>query len=48
VGEEVHRQYILSFEPRGSEPGKFHALRVAVKSRPDLQARTREGYWALQ
>ena len=48
VGEEVHRQYILSFEPKGGEPGKFHAIRVIVKSRPDLQAKTREGYWALQ
>jgi VWFA-related protein len=48
VGEEVHRQYILSFEPKGGEPGKFHAIRVALKNRPDLQAKTRAGYWALQ
>jgi hypothetical protein len=48
VGEEVHRQYILSFEPKGGEPGKFHAIRVAVKNRPELQAKTRDGYWALQ
>jgi len=48
VGEEVHRQYILSFEPKGGEPGKFHAIRVAVKNRPELQVKTREGYWALQ
>jgi VWFA-related protein len=48
VGEEVHRQYILSFEPKGGEPGKFHAIRVAVKNRPELQARSRDGYWALQ
>jgi len=47
VGEEVHRQYILSFEPRGGEAGKFHAIRVAVKGRPELRASTREGYWAL-
>jgi VWFA-related protein len=48
VGEEVHRQYILSFEAKGGEPGKFHAIRVAVKNRPELQVKTREGYWALQ
>jgi VWFA-related protein len=47
VGEEVHRQYILTFEPKGGEPGKFHAVRVEVKNRPELQAKTREGYWAL-
>ncbi|HYW46729.1 MAG TPA: VWA domain-containing protein [Bryobacteraceae bacterium] len=48
VGEEVHRQYILSYEPKGGEPGKYHTIRVAVKNRPELQAKTREGYWALQ
>ncbi len=47
VGEEVHRQYILSFEPKSGEAGKFHAIRVTVKHRPELQVRTREGYWAL-
>ena len=47
VSEEVHRQYMLSFEPKGGEPGKFHAIRVVVKNRPELQVRTREGYWAL-
>ncbi len=47
VGEEVHRQYILNFEPKGNEPGKFHAIRVTVKDRPELRAKTREGYWAL-
>ena len=48
VGEEVHRQYILSFEPKAGDPGKFHALRVEVKNRPELQAKTRQGYWALE
>jgi VWFA-related protein len=47
VSEEVHRQYILSFEPRAGEPGTFHTIRVAVQDRPDLQAKTREGYWSL-
>jgi VWFA-related protein len=46
VSEEVHRQYILSFEPKGGKPGTFHAIRVAVKNRPELQVKTREGYWA--
>jgi VWFA-related protein len=48
VSAEVHRQYILSFQPKGGEPGEFHAIRVAVKNRPELQAKTREGYWAPQ
>jgi VWFA-related protein len=52
VGEEVHRQYILSFESKSFEaknddPGTFHSLRVAVKDRPELHAKTRQGYWPL-
>src|SRR5207244_39093 len=48
VSEEVHRQYILSFVPKADETAKFHTIRVAVKNRPDLQVKTRQGYWALQ
>jgi VWFA-related protein len=48
VSEEVHHQYILSFEPRANQPGEFHAIHVVVKSRPDLRVKTRDGYWALQ
>jgi VWFA-related protein len=48
VGAEVHRQYILSFEPKGGAPGEFHTLRAAVKNRPKLTVRTRGGYWAAQ
>jgi len=46
VGAEVHRQYILSFEPKGGTAGEFHRIEVAVKDRPDLRVKTREGYWA--
>ena len=48
VGAEVHRQYILSFQPTGGEPGEFHRITVAVKDRPDLRVKTREGYWTVQ
>jgi VWFA-related protein len=48
VSEEVHRQYILSFEPKGGEPGEFHAIRVVVNNRPDLRVKTRQGYWIVQ
>ena len=48
VSEEVHRQYILSFQPKSSTPGEFHAIRAEVKGRPELRAKTRDGYWALQ
>jgi VWFA-related protein len=48
VGEEVHRQYILSFQPKGGEPGKFHSIRVEVGNRPELQVKTRQGYWTTE
>jgi VWFA-related protein len=48
VGEEVHRQYILSFEPKGGVAGQFHQIRVVVKGRPELQVTAREGYWAVE
>jgi VWFA-related protein len=48
IGEEVHRQYVLNFEPKGGEPGSFHKIRIFVKDRPELTAKTREGYWVVQ
>ena len=48
IGDEIHRQYILTFTPAGGEPGLFHAIRVEVKNRPDLKVKTREGYWTIQ
>jgi VWFA-related protein len=48
VSAEVHRQYVLSFQPKPSTPGEFHTLRVAVKDRPDLRVKTRAGYWTLE
>ncbi len=48
IGEEVHSQYILTFQPQAAEPGEFHALRVVVRNRPELRVRTRQGYWAVQ
>ncbi len=48
VAAEIHRQYVVSFQPRPSTPGQFHSIHVAVKGRPELQARTRAGYWSVQ
>jgi hypothetical protein len=47
-GAEVHRQYILTFSPAPAPEGQFHELRVEVHGRPELQARTRAGYWTVQ
>jgi VWFA-related protein len=47
VGEEVHRQYILTFTPLAAEAGDFHSIRVEVKNRPGLLVKTRAGYWPV-
>ncbi len=47
VGAEVHRQYILNFSPKSGDAGAFHTIRVEVQDRPDLQVKSREGYWSL-
>ena len=47
IGDEVHRQYIVSFQPPKSEAGLFHSVRVEVMDRPELTAKTRQGYWAV-
>jgi len=48
IGAEIHRQYIVSFQPHKSTPGEYHAIRLEVKDRPELLVRTRAGYWAAQ
>lgn len=48
VADEVHRQYIVSFQPKGDAAGLYHTIRAEVKDRPELQARTRAGYWSVQ
>lgn len=48
VGEEVHRQYVVSFQPAPDKPGTFHALRMEVNGRPALRVRARAGYWSVE
>ena len=47
VADEVHRQYIVSFQPKPDAAGLYHTIRAEVKSRPDLHVRTRAGYWSV-
>ncbi len=48
VGAEIHRQYLVSFRPPAGPAGQYHAIRIVVKGRPELTARTRAGYWTVQ
>ena len=45
LGEELHSQYILSYQPNDPEDAGYHNIRVQV-NRPNLEVRARQGYWA--
>jgi len=44
IGEELHTQYLLSYNPNNKLEGGFHEIRVEI-DRADLKIRTRPGYW---
>ncbi len=45
LGEELHSQYILTYQPNNPEEAGYHEIRVEV-NRPNLVVRARRGYWA--
>jgi VWFA-related protein len=47
LGEELHSQYILSYQPDGNteKEAGYHEIHVDV-NRPNLEVRARQGYWA--
>lgn len=44
LGQELHNQYLLSYQPNNLAEGGYHKIQVVV-DRPDLEVRTRPGYW---
>jgi VWFA-related protein len=44
ISEELHSQYLLSYQPNNPGEGGFHDIKVVV-NRPNLEVRTRPGYW---
>lgn len=44
VSEEIHSQYIISYNPNNKNEGGFHEILVRL-DRTDLKARTRPGYY---
>jgi VWFA-related protein len=44
ISQELHSQYLLSYTPNNQTEGGFHEIRVTV-NRPQLEVRTRPGYW---
>lgn len=46
IGEELHSQYLISYNPNNKEEGGFHHIAVAVAGRNDVgRVQTRLGYW---
>ncbi len=44
ISEELHNQYMLSYTPNNQSEGGYHEIKVVV-NRPNLEVRTRPGYW---
>jgi VWFA-related protein len=44
ISDELHSQYLLSYQPNNQTEGGFHEIKVIV-NRPNLEVRTRPGYW---
>jgi VWFA-related protein len=44
IGAELHAQYSLTYEPKGTNKSGYHKIRVHVK-RHDLKVRARPGYY---
>ena len=46
IGEELHSQYLISYNPNDKEEGGFHQITVTVTGRSDIgRVQTRPGYW---
>ena len=46
IGEELHSQYLISYNPNNKEEGGFHQITVGVSGRSDVaKVQTRLGYW---
>lgn len=44
IGDELHSQYLLSYNPNNKMEGGYHTIRVEV-NRNGLKVTTRPGYW---
>ena len=44
IGEELHSQYLLTYNPNNQDEAGFHEIRVRVL-KPEMDVRKRDGYW---
>ncbi|HKW99863.1 MAG TPA: VWA domain-containing protein [Bryobacteraceae bacterium] len=45
IGQEIHSQYLISYNPNNKDEGGFHEINVEVTSPEAKSVRTRPGYW---
>src|SRR5262249_39297638 len=45
MADELHSQYLISYNPNNKIEGGWHTIRVEVRNRGGLEIRTRSGYW---
>lgn len=45
IADELHLQYLLTYEAKGVTPGEYRRLEVRVKEHPSYTLRHRPGYW---
>lgn len=45
IGEQLHSQYLVSYNPNNLEEGGFHEISVDVIGHQEYKTQTRPGYW---
>lgn len=45
LGEELHSQYLISYNPDNKMEAGFHEIKVDVQGRPEVKVHSRPGYW---
>lgn len=45
LGEELHSQYLISFQPQPGTEAGHHAIQVTVRGHPEYVVHARPGYW---
>jgi hypothetical protein len=45
IGEQLHSQYLVAYNPNNKEDGGFHEITVSVVGHSDYKVQTRPGYW---
>ena len=46
IGEELHSQYLISYNPNNKLEGGFHEIHIEIEGHPEVKRiQTRPGYW---